>query len=111
MIANNKSGNILSEATQEIFNKNEDALGRRSVRRVNTRIAGTLIFGNPNSSLECIIRDLSGEGARIRLSSADLIPKNVTLVNPRDLAFYEASVIWQCGELVGLAFDNTIFLD
>lgn len=53
---------------------------------------------------DCVIRDKSATGARIRLSSAQPIPNRVYLIEPRAAVAHEALVAWKNLPDIGLNF-------
>ena len=72
--------------------------------RQRTILRGKIVFGLAARSLDCVIRDLSDTGAKVRLAGAETLPKIVWLVDAsRGLAF-EAEVIWTRERDLGLKF-------
>ena len=77
---------------------------RRTSSRKKSFLKGTLYFDNRLSSAECLVRDLSEQGARVQFSSPVRLPDMVELYIPvRDQTF-EAKVRWRRDDEVGLAF-------
>lgn len=79
----------------------------QKVERINRRrtiLRGKIVFGLAARSVDCIIRDLSDTGAKVRLAGAEKLPKIAWLVDAgRGLAF-EAQVIWTRDRDLGLKF-------
>lgn len=53
---------------------------RRRQRRNRTYKAGKIVFNEGFSTIDCVIKDLSETGAKIRLENAVLIPATFDLV-------------------------------
>ena len=84
---------------------------RRAPRR-RSLLSGKLVFDQAGAcSLDCVIRDLSETGARIRLGGALPTPAAVHLVDLRHGVAYEARVLWRRGVEIGLAFGAAHPLD
>jgi hypothetical protein len=79
---------------------------RRSTPRTRSLLAGKIIISNGEMNADCIIRDLSPNGARVRLSRAIGLPHAVMLLVIRDGLLIDATVSWRIGEDVGLALGN-----
>lgn len=89
------------------FVKNEMQGGRRSTRRTK-RLRGRLYFqvANRRSSLPCLVRDISYEGARIVVAGRSKIPDELDLYIPERKRIAHASVRWRHGARVGLVLTN-----
>jgi hypothetical protein len=78
---------------------------RRRRRRSLSGLAGLLVYGPPDASLDCDIIDLDTTGARIRLSLAPrFMPTDFRLLLPGSAIAYDATLAWRRGTTVGLAF-------
>ena len=71
---------------------------RRSVRKKFLR--GCIYFNKRRSAIDCLIRDISDQGARIILN----VPDAVDLYIPQKEQTIRARVQWRRGDEVGLAF-------
>lgn len=78
---------------------------RRSLRKP-TFVNSCIVYGAEIQIVACTIRDLSEGGARISVSSPELVPDHLTLLEPIRLIAYEANVRWRYGALLGLAFER-----
>ena len=66
---------------------------------------GKLSFGqNGAFTIDCVIHDVSGGGARIQIEPGTELPAEVILVYLREHAAYEATVAWRRRGSVGLKF-------
>lgn len=84
---------------------------RRRVRQ-KSFLRGCVYFNNRRNAFDCLIRDISAEGARITFSDAVSVPNVVDLYIPQKEQMLRARVQWRRGEEIGLAFaDATISAD
>jgi hypothetical protein len=79
---------------------------RRGVHRARALLSGKVIVGNGSISADCIIRDLTRNGARVRISRGIGLPEDVALLVIKDGLLFEASVIWRRGDELGLVFND-----
>src|SRR5262245_53821372 len=78
---------------------------RRSRTRQKSFLQGRVYFNNRRSSLDCLVRDFTNYGARLKLSESVLIPEVVELHIPSKDEAYRARVQWRTSDEVGVAFD------
>jgi hypothetical protein len=78
---------------------------RRSHPRVRSFLQGRIYFNKRNSSLDCLVRDLSEDGARLKVSSSVALPEVVELHLPNKNETHQATVQWRTGDEIGVAFD------
>jgi PilZ domain len=83
----------------------KNAKDRRSGTRQKSFLQGRVYFNNRRSSLDCLIRDFSDHGARLKVSDSVAMPEVVELHIPTKDEAYRARVQWRAGGEVGLAFD------
>jgi len=76
---------------------------RRSVRK-KSFLRGCIYFNKRRSAIDCLIRDISDQGARIIFSGAVNVPDAVDLYIPQKEQTIRARVQWRRGDEVGLAF-------
>jgi hypothetical protein len=76
---------------------------RRSVRQ-KSFLAGCIYFNDRRRSAECLIREISDQGARIVFSRAVNIPDLVELYVPQREQTVRARVHWRKGNAIGLTF-------
>jgi len=78
----------------------------RQSARVRVFSAGSLANdGQPG--LNCLIRDISPQGAQIRLSASQLVPDSCYLIDLKNGAAHHARPVWRKGTLSGLRLDET----
>src|SRR5215813_14249793 len=79
---------------------------RRTLLRQRSFLQGRVFFNNRRSSLDCLVRDFSEQGARLKVSGSVAIPELVELYVPSRDETYRAHVQWRTEEEVGVAFDT-----
>jgi len=77
--------------------------GRRAERR-RALLGAKLVYGDGAFTTDCVVRDLSTTGARVKLPEGQAVPENVFLVELRSGVAYAARVVWKRHPLIGLAF-------
>ncbi len=80
---------------------------RRSVRQ-KSFLRGCLYFNKRRSAVDCLIRDISDEGARVIFSDAVSVPDVVELYIPQKEQTLRARVQWRHGDEIGLAFPDAV---
>jgi len=77
---------------------------RRSSSRQRRLLGGKIVFNNNASTIDCIIRDLSSQGARLSVASPVGIPEWFDLRVDRNGACYPAQVAWRSHDQIGVTF-------
>ena len=70
---------------------------RRRSERQRSFLRGRVYFNNGRCSLDCLIRDISYEGARIVFSDPLSIPDVIRLAIPKKNRMMDANVRWRRG--------------
>ena len=78
---------------------------RRSVRQ-KSFLKGRVYFNKGRESADCLVRDLTNQGARIIFSDSINIPALIDLHIPQKDYNVRARVIWRQGVEIGLAFPD-----
>ena len=76
----------------------------RASRRQRALLGGKLIFGVAGLNVDCVIRDFSEAGARVRLPTYLATEDSVWLINVSVGVAYRAEVRWRKGLELGLSF-------
>ena len=76
---------------------------KRRAPRQRALLAGKLATGEASLTIDCVIRNLSADGALVETTSPHLIPNELHLLQVRDGVAWDARVIWRRGNRVGLA--------
>ena len=77
---------------------------RRGNRRQKSFLHGLVYFDKRRGVMSCLVRDLSGDGARIIFSEGVTIPDHINLHIPQREKTVRAHVQWRRGDEIGLAF-------
>jgi hypothetical protein len=78
--------------------------GRRGDLRARSLLTGKIVIGDATVSHDCVVRNLSARGARVRLAGAVNLPGTVSLLVVREGLLFDATIAWRRGEQIGLAF-------
>jgi hypothetical protein len=79
---------------------------RRSGSRQKSFLQGRLFFNNRRTSVDCLIRDFSERGARLKFSGMISTPDVMELHIPSRDETYRAKVQWRNAEEIGVGFDH-----
>jgi hypothetical protein len=75
---------------------------QRSAPRQRSFLQGRVFFNSRRSSIDCIIRDLSDDGARLKFATTPTIPEVFELYVPNKDESYQARIIWHDGSDMGV---------
>jgi hypothetical protein len=78
---------------------------RRSGSRQKSFLQGRIFFNHRRTSIDCLIRDFSEQGARLKFSSAIATPEVLELYIPNKDESYRAKVQWRNANEIGVAFE------
>jgi len=81
---------------------------RRRLLRHKSFLRGCVYFNKRRNAFDCLIRDLSDEGARIVFSESVSVPDIVDLYIPQKEQTIQARVQWRHGDEIGLAFPDAV---
>ena len=79
---------------------------RRGSTRQKSFLRGCIYFNNRRSAVDCLIRDISNDGARLLFSDAVSIPDVIELYIPQKEQTLRALVQRRHGAEVGIKFAN-----
>jgi hypothetical protein len=77
---------------------------KRAIPRHRVLKRGTLAF-NGGGGLDCTVRNISSNGARIDLASPVGVPESFTLVIEADQFMRRCHAVWSSEQRMGVAFD------
>jgi hypothetical protein len=80
------------------------ATERRQSVRARSRAAGTLFMADDEMTAECIVRNISAGGAKVRVSSAVRLTHEVGLLLVHRGVYFEAELVWRASDEAGIAF-------
>jgi hypothetical protein len=85
---------------------------RRAEPRISTQTPGRIMHGDKLSLwADCVIRDLSANGAKVELSHLHRLPPRFVLLHFSGAMAYEVVLKWRRGDLAGMAFEHHHSLD
>jgi len=73
-------------------------------------LGGKLVHGGANFTIDCSVRDMTDQGARVRLAGDVPLPEQVWLIVVNTGKAHEADVAWRTDREVGLRFLNEVDL-
>ncbi|GJD63364.1 hypothetical protein MPEAHAMD_3530 [Methylobacterium frigidaeris] len=76
----------------------------RRETRLRTFLKGRIVFNNGNSSMDCLVRDISASGARLMLSQTATLPDGFDLIIPAKDRTHKATLRWRKADSVGVTF-------
>src|SRR4051794_29867570 len=79
---------------------------KRSAPRTRSFLKGKAIFNNRQSTLDCLIRDISSTGARLEVSNAVLLPDAFDLYVAQKDATMRARITWRRDGEIGVEFEH-----
>lgn len=79
---------------------------RRDQTRLRVFLKGRIHFNNGSSSIDCLVRDMSPDGARLVLSGTATLPERFDLFIPQKERTYRAALRWRREEGIGVTFDS-----
>jgi PilZ domain len=83
------------------------SIGERRTSARQRRLNGAkIIFNNNSSVFDCVVRDLSDTGARLRVASPIGIPDSFDLRIDRNGACYPSKVVWRSADYIGVIFSE-----
>lgn len=76
---------------------------RRRASRQRALLTGKLADEGATTSIDCVIRNISADGAMIETSTPQLIPSHMHLIQIKEGIAWDVEVIWRRGARVGLS--------
>ena len=76
---------------------------RREVRQ-RSFLGAKLVYGDGAFTVDCVVRNLSAIGARVKLPEGQAVPAQVYFLEMRSGVAYEARVAWKHHPEIGLEF-------
>ncbi len=80
---------------------------QRRDQRQRTVHAGKVVYGDFRFMTDCIVRDLSEHGARIKVPDGAEVPERFHLFETRDHTLTPARSVWREGREIGIEFAGT----
>jgi two-component system cell cycle response regulator len=82
----------------------EAPVERRENPRRKTRFKATIVYGPDRETANCVVRDLSETGARLKLDIPGDIPAQFHLIWVADRAVLAAEAVWRSNGEIGVKF-------
>lgn len=79
---------------------------RRGAVRLRTLKSGKVVFNDGNSVVDCVVRDLSESGAKLKVVSIVGIPDHFSLALEGERNGRACSIAWRKGSELGVTFDR-----
>jgi hypothetical protein len=76
----------------------------RSAVRHKSFIQGRIYFNHRQSSMDCIVREFTGSGARLEFSEMPALPDAFEVFIPTKDEYFRARTVWHKSYLVGVAW-------
>jgi hypothetical protein len=86
----------------------EPVADRRTTARQRSLWGAKIVINNNSSMIDCLVRDLSPQGARLSVATQIGIPDRFDLRIDRSGARYPAKVAWRSRNQIGFRFLNNI---
>jgi hypothetical protein len=77
---------------------------RRGLVRHKTFMKGRIYFNNRLSSMDCIVRDVTDNGARLEFSENVTLPEAFELYLPTRNEYFRAHIEWRKGNQLGVSW-------
>jgi hypothetical protein len=88
--------------------KGKAAKERRSALRQRSFLQGRIYYNSRRSSVDCLVRDISDTGAKLKFSESITVPEAMELYIPNKDEFRRARVQWRVGNDMGIAFGDDV---
>ncbi len=79
---------------------------RRAAARLRSLLRGRIVFNNGNSTLDCTIREISPDGARLELADVVTVPDRFDLLIPQKGDTSRAVIVWRRENCIGVTFER-----
>jgi len=78
---------------------------RRKTPRLRSLLSGRVSFNQQRSTLDCLVRNISDDGALLLISDSIALPITFDLTIPQRQRSYPARLRWRDGERIGIVFE------
>ncbi|GEO98045.1 hypothetical protein GCM10007887_27670 [Methylobacterium haplocladii] len=83
-------------------------MDQRQTVRNRTFLKGKIVFNNGCSTMDCLVRDMSGTGARLELSETTTLPEVFDLYIQNKDQTFRSTLRWRRANGVGVTFDDMV---
>jgi hypothetical protein len=81
-------------------------LDRRKTVRTRSFFGGKIEFNHQNSLMDCVVRNISSDGAKLVFTNTAAVPREFTLSIPKQDQSFRARMVWQNTNEAGVAFST-----
>ena len=78
---------------------------KRQASRQKSFLRGFAYFGHSSSAVDCLVRDISDTGARLKFSTPPAFTENLELHIPVKGSRFRSKVQWRSGDEIGVVFE------
>src|SRR3712207_7668963 len=79
---------------------------RRKTARRRTYFGGQIEFNQHSSLMDCVVRNVSQDGAKLVFTNTAAVPQEFSLAIPRQNRIFRARMIWRKANEAGVALDR-----
>jgi len=79
---------------------------QRKAARLRTLKSGKMVFNDGNSLVDCLVRDLSDTGAKLKVVTAIGVPDRFALLLEGETKGRPCTVVWRTATSIGVMFDT-----
>lgn len=76
----------------------------RKNERVRSFLRARIVFNNQNTTIECIVKNISRSGAKIQLDNSLSLPTHFDLDIPQRGKTYRSRMVWRDADALGVSF-------
>ena len=80
----------------------------RQDERVRSFLRARILFNNHNTTVECIVKNISASGAKIDVNNSISIPSEFDLDIPQKGKIYRAKMMWRDTVSIGVSFVEAV---
>lgn len=84
---------------------------KRKSARQKSFLRGIVCPADCNSTIDCLVRDISKTGARLKFTSPQSITENLDLHIPMKGQTFRGRVAWSNGDEIGVSFETNAAVD
>jgi len=80
---------------------------QRRSRRPRVLLSGRLVYGPDRLTIDCVIRDLTPEGARLKLAGSAVLPGPIVLIEVGSGMSHACEISWRRLPEIGVSFQSS----
>jgi hypothetical protein len=77
---------------------------RRKLQRSRVYLGASIAYDNKRSTLDCVVRNVTAEGAMIATTNSSVLPQVFEVVLPSKAQSFLGKVVWRAAERMGVSF-------